>query len=380
MRLRRKARAHLQMKIGFGDGPHQGHRIHLLRRRAGQFQARGDGMLGHLPWPPQGVRRRTSLDSSTAATSSPSFRMARGGIAEDAADSEDDHLRLSRFSILAQVSRSAAVRLNTGLPGRGIRVHAEIAQALELVAALRRGAPRSDGSSLQPVTHFERFGIQVGGEILALGHLVGIFVGEQVVVEPHFGIDGVCGRDPVDGGFHPAAIGRVAAARGRVIGAVHFHHFAVLVLHHAGAGDEIGVAQAHFAAGREAEILLGRIFAEIVLLDVEDFGKRHLARAGGGVFGIVDGLHLLDLALGIVVDHHAQRPQHGHHARRALVQVFAHVVFQQPEFDDAVGFRYADGAAEVADALPACSRGGGCRTAWACADRPSRARGRPAPV
>ena len=40
-----------------------------------------------------------------------------GGIAADAADSQNDHLRLSRFSILAQVSFRASVRLNTGLPG-----------------------------------------------------------------------------------------------------------------------------------------------------------------------------------------------------------------------------------------------------------------------
>ncbi len=41
-----------------------------------------------------------------------------GGIAEKAADSEDDHFGcLPRFSILAQVSRSATVRLKTGLPG-----------------------------------------------------------------------------------------------------------------------------------------------------------------------------------------------------------------------------------------------------------------------
>ena len=45
---------------------------------------------------------------------------------------------------------------------------------------------------------------------------------------------------------------------------------------------------------------------------------------GRRILRVVDGVELLDLALGIVLDHHLQRPQHGHHARRALVQVLAH--------------------------------------------------------
>ena len=46
------------------------------------------------------------------------FQHCGGGIAEQAADSEDDHFGcLPRFSILAQVSFSVTVRLKTGLPG-----------------------------------------------------------------------------------------------------------------------------------------------------------------------------------------------------------------------------------------------------------------------
>ena len=54
----------------------------------------------------------------------------------------------SRFSILAHVSRSATVRLNTRLAGRGVRIDAEVAQPLELIAA-PGAAPASDGSSLR---------------------------------------------------------------------------------------------------------------------------------------------------------------------------------------------------------------------------------------
>ena len=105
----------------------------------------------------------------------------------------------------------------------------------------------------------------------------GFSLREQIVVEANLGVDGVLGRDPMDGGFHLAPVGRVAAARCRIVGAMNFDHFAGLrILHHAGAGDEVAVAQPHFAAGRQPEILLGRIFAEIVLLDVEHARKGHL--------------------------------------------------------------------------------------------------------
>ena len=70
---------------------------------------------------------------------------------------------------------------------------------------------------------------------------------------------------------------------------------------------------------------------------------------GARVFGIVDRLHLFHLAFGIVVDHHAQRAQHGHHARRALVQILAQEIFEQRKLGGAVGLRYAHAAAEIAN-------------------------------
>ena len=71
---------------------------------------------GKSPVPPQFKRRRTSFDSSTAATNSPSLRMAVA-----ASPSMPPIPRMiiwpCRFSILAHVSRSATVRLKTGFPG-----------------------------------------------------------------------------------------------------------------------------------------------------------------------------------------------------------------------------------------------------------------------
>ena len=78
--------------------------------------------------------------------------------------------------------------------------------------------------------------VQIGGEILALGRFAGVLAGKQVVVQARLGIDGMSGRDPVDGGFHSAAVGRVASAGGGIVGAVDLHDFARLfVFNDAGA-------------------------------------------------------------------------------------------------------------------------------------------------
>src|SRR5258708_40375420 len=96
-------------------------------------------------------------------------------------------------------------------------------------------------------------------------------------------------------------------------------------------------------------MLLGRNLAEIVLLDVEHARERNAAGAHGGVFGVVHGLHVLDLAFGIIVDHDAQRAQHGHYAGGALVEIFTDEVFEQRQFGATVRFRNADAAAEIAN-------------------------------
>src|ERR1039458_474756 len=84
-------------------------------------------------------------------------------------------------------------------------------------------------------------------------------------------------------------------------------------------GYEIPVAQPHLAAGRQAVILLGRIFTKIVLLDIEHFRKWHFALPGAFVLGIIDRLDFLHLTFRVVIDHNLQWPQDGHHARRSFV-------------------------------------------------------------
>jgi hypothetical protein len=73
--------------------------------------------------------------------------------------------------------------------------------------------------------------------------------------------------------------------------------------------------------------------------------------AGAFVLGIIDRVDFLNLTFRIVVDHDFQRPQHGHHARGALVQVFADEVFEHRKFERAIGLGNPNGRTEIADRL-----------------------------
>ncbi len=131
-----------------------------------------------------------------------------------------------------------------------------------------------------------------------------------------------------------------------IVGAVHLDDVAVLVLHNALRGDEVGVAQTDLLAGREAVVLGRRNFAEVVLLDVDLAGEGHLACPGGGVFGVVGDLDELLLASGVVVDHHLERAQNSHCAGSAVVEVVALEVLEHLDVGAAVGARGADRGAE----------------------------------
>src|SRR5579884_276973 len=158
------------------------------------------------------------------------------------------------------------------------------------------------------------------------------------------------GRNPVDGRLHLAIVRRVAALGRRVVGAVQRENLAgFFVLGDADALDEIGVAQPYFPAGSQAKVIFRRIFTEILLLDIQLFRERNFARSGAGVFGIVDGVELLDLAFGIIVDNHLQRSQNTENARSAAVEIVTHTVFQPANVDDSVELGDADLLAEIAD-------------------------------
>ena len=122
---------------------------------------------------------------------------------------------------------------------------------------------------------FQRLRIEVGGEIRG----VRAGVGEQLIVDADFRRHRLRGRQPVHGGLDLASVGRVAALGRGIVGAAQFDHFARVILDDAGAFDEIGVAQPHLVARRQAEELLRRVLHEIVALDIELAAERNLSRA-----------------------------------------------------------------------------------------------------
>ncbi len=149
--------------------------------------------------------------------------------------------------------------------------------------------------------------------------------------------------------FHLSPIRRRAAARRRIVGAAQLDDVPRLVLDHTFALQEVRVAEPHFAAGSETEELLGRVFTEVILLDVEHPRERNFSRSHRRIFRVVDGVELLDLVLGIILDDDPQRVQHGHYPGGALVEILANRILEHHQIGEAVVLRDADRLAEIAD-------------------------------
>src|ERR1035438_9536011 len=128
----------------------------------------------------------------------------------------------------------------SGVGGR-IRVQAEVAYALELVAVLQFGVGERR-LQLGAGENLDGVGIEIVENVLIFSKIVRIGLGEEVAVEADFGGDSVGGRNPVHGGLDLAAVGRVAPAAGGIVSTVHLDDVAGRVFHHAPSGDEVGVA------------------------------------------------------------------------------------------------------------------------------------------
>ncbi len=107
------------------------------------------------------------------------FNESGGRIAQHAADSE--YIHRVRFSIFAQVSLRATVRLKTGWPGAGIRIGAEVSDAFELITVERRDVCQRR-FELAASQHFQRCRIQIANVARAFGL-------KQRFVEANLGVD-----------------------------------------------------------------------------------------------------------------------------------------------------------------------------------------------
>ena len=172
------------------------------------------------------------------------------------------------------------VRLNTGWSAVEILVPHEIALPFELHDLSRIGR-RDVGLNPCVRQNFQRLRIEVGREIRRIGPRVV----KQRTIEPDFRWLRPRHREPMHGRLDLAAIGRIAASGGGIVGTAQLDDFAGRILHHLATGDEIRVAQPDFVTRRQSEELLRRIFHEIVALDIELPSERHATRARVGSSG-----------------------------------------------------------------------------------------------
>ena len=233
------------------------------------------------------------------------------------------------------------------MPWRAVGIAAEISQPLELHRrrAIVLGDRRLEAAILE---HFQRVRVEVGHQIAAGA---GIGPAEQRVVEPHFRRERIGRRDPMDRAAHLASVGRVAALGRPIVGAAQLDNLAGIVLHRLAAGDEIGVAQPHLAARRQAIEVLRRVLHKIVALDVELPAERDLPRASRRIVRMVDRVKPLGAVLGVILDHQLQRTQHRHPPRCGSVELVAYRMLEHPDIDHAVGAGDADALRESADRL-----------------------------
>ena len=197
----------------------------------------------------------------------------------------------SPASALAKVSRRPTVRTNTGWPGRESRSRRKYPSRSNWTGSSEL-SPATAGSSMASETTSSESGLSVGGEIRRVGRRLG----EELVDQPHLGGNRVGRRHPVKRRLHLAAVGRRVAAAGLgIVGAAERGDGPVGILIDADATDEVGVAETHFVARRQAEELLRRVFHEVVALDPNLAAEGNRARTGRRVLRIVDRVERLAL-------------------------------------------------------------------------------------
>ena len=135
------------------------------------------------------------------------------------------------------------------------------------------------------------------------------------------------GTDPVNHALDLAAFW-VLAQRIKVDGALELHNMAVSILDDFVALDHVAVAQAHFSAQRQALPFGRRHFGKIVALDVDFARQWHVALTKLGMMRVKRCRPAAANGRIVVGQRDLDRIKHGHDARCAVFQIFAHGAFQ----------------------------------------------------
>ena len=157
----------------------------------------------------------------------------------------------------------------------------------------------------------------------------------------------------MDHAFHLAAVSRIFAQGIDVAGAVDAGDIPLFIFCHALGADHVSVAQTHLFAQHQTFVLLIGFFAEVSAIDPDFTAKGHFAGAHLRLVRMIRHGDDFVMAGRQVLNHHFQRIEHRHGARRVFVQIVANAGFQRRHLDHVILFGNADTAAELAD------RGGG---------------------
>ena len=117
------------------------------------------------------------------------------------------------------------------------------------------------------------------------------------------------------------------------------------------ASDEVGIAEPHLSARREAPETMWWRLLEVVLLDVHLAGEPDGSPPEGRVRRVVWRVEFFHPARGIVLDCHFERLEHRHSARSPLIEDIPDRCVQDTVVDRAIGLRNSDAAYEPAHRL-----------------------------
>ena len=194
-------------------------------------------------------RRPPATRSNAARTRFEGMAVLPTVVAEHAGDAGTRTSAQLHFCFsFAHVSFSDTARLNTSLPALRVRVHAEVAEPLELELRADRGIRQARLQLARARITSSDFGFRLTFQSCPSGTSSGSGLLNRWSYSRTSASTRVVGRDPVDRALHLAAVRGVAAAGGGVVGAVDLGHVAGGVLHDVGALDEVRVAQPHLAA------------------------------------------------------------------------------------------------------------------------------------
>ena len=131
-----------------------------------------------------------------------------------------------------------------------------------------------------------------------------IFIEEKPVVKPHFRINRIFCRHPMQCSLHLAHGGRTSASAFGIgiVSTVYADYPSVFILVHTLTTYDISAFQTDFSSGCQSEKFLGSRLHKVVPFYVYTSGKAHLPATSIRSFGIIFNKDFLGFSFGIIID------------------------------------------------------------------------------